>query len=344
MNFERRRHDLTIMPDGTVIAVGGTARSDDDNYAVMEAEIFDPDTETWTVMDAMSEARMYHSSTVLLPDGRIVAAGGEGGERRKHAQVFSPPYLFKGARPTISSAPATTGYGSTFVVNTPDAADIASIAIIRGAGATHTYDQSQRYIPLTFSVSGQNLVVDAPPDALMAAPGYYMLFLVNSAGVPAIAPFIRVAAGADLIPGSISGNVTNAGGDPVPGTTVFYTGGSTTTDSLGDYSFSTVFAGTHTLSVSAPGYATAVQAVAVTGGLDSVADFTLALSGTVTGHVEAEATLLPIADANIAYPGGSVRSDSNGNFIINDEDVIGNYVFMLAFNHNYYHMRSSFKI
>ncbi|MEH6593103.1 MAG: carboxypeptidase regulatory-like domain-containing protein [Halioglobus sp.] len=318
MNFERRRHDLTIMPDGKVIAIGGTGRLDDDNYAVMEAEIFDPDTETWTVMAAMDEARMYHSSTVLLPDGRIVAGGGEGGERRKHAQVFSPPYLFKGARPAITSAPESIGYGSTFVVNSPDAADIVSIAIIRGAGATHTYDQSQRYIPLTFSASGQSLTIDAPADAFTASPGYYMLFLVNSAGVPAIAPFMRVAEGADLVPGSISGTVTNSGGQPVQGAAVSYPGGSTATDASGDYSFGNVSAGTQTLTVAAPTYATSVQAVPVTSGLDSVVDFTLVLSGTVTGHVEAEATLTPIAGANIAYPGGSVTTDAAGNFTVTD--------------------------
>ena len=318
MNFERRRHDLTILPDGTVIAVGGTGRSDDDDFAVMEAEIFDPDTETWTVMDAMDEARMYHSSTVLLPDGRVVAGGGEGGDRRKHAQVFSPPYLFKGARPTITSAPESIGYGGTFSVGSPDAADIASIALIRGAGATHTYDQSQRFIPASFTVSGQTLTVDAPPDAFTAAPGYYMLFLVNSAGVPAIAPFIRVAAGADLIPGTIVGRVRDSGGSPLVGVSVDYPGDSTTTDASGDYSFSNVSAGTHTVTASAPSYATTMQAVAVSGGQQTVANFTLLSSGMVSGHVEAEETGLPIAGANVAYPGGSVVTDSNGDYFITD--------------------------
>ncbi len=316
MNFARRRHDLTVMPDGKVIAVGGTCQADDDTCAVMEAEIFNPDTETWTVMAAMSEARMYHSSTLLLPDGRIVAGGGEGGDRRTHAQVFSPPYLFKGARPTITSAPATTGYGSTFVVSSPNAADIASIALIRGGGVTHTYDQNQRYIPLTFSVSGQNLTVNAPPDANSAAPGYYMLFLVNSAGVPSIAPFIRIAAAGDLVPGSINGTVTNSSGNPIPGAAVSFPGRSTTTNSLGKYSFTNVSPGTPTLTVVASGYATVNQPVSVAGGQTVIADFTLQLAGRVTGRVVADATGLPIAGANIEYPGGSVNTDANGNYTI----------------------------
>ena len=318
MNFKRRRHDLTILPDGTVLAVGGTGRSDNDEFAVMEAELFDPDTEAWTVMDAMDEARMYHSSTVLLPDGRIVAAGGEGGERRKHAQVFSPPYLFKGPRPTITSAPESTGYGSTFSISTPDASDIQSVVLLRSAGATHTYDQSQRYVPLSFRVSGQNLIVDGPVDANEAAPGYFMLFVVNSAGVPAIAPFVRIAEGADLVPGSIRGKVSNASGTPVVGASVSYVGGATVTDDSGIYRFDDVTPGTQTLQVAAQDYGTTVLSVLVTGGIETVTNFTLARSGTVNGHVEAEATLLPIAGANIAYPGGSATTDAAGNFTIND--------------------------
>ncbi len=101
MAFARRRHDLTILADGTVIVVGGTVRSDDESQAVLAAEIWDPDTERWTTVAAMSEARMYHSSTVLLADGRVVAGGGEADGRRR-AQIYSPPYLFKGPLPTIS--------------------------------------------------------------------------------------------------------------------------------------------------------------------------------------------------------------------------------------------------
>ena len=169
MNFPRRRHDLTILPDGSVLAVGGTGRADDDAFAVLEAEIFDPETETWTVMDSMDEARMYHSSTVLLPDGRVVAGGGEGGERRRHAQVFSPPYLFQGPRPTITSAPDAVGYGQSFVVSTPDASSIASVAMLRGAGATHTYDQNQRFVPLDFVSGSGELQIQAPSSAFVHA-------------------------------------------------------------------------------------------------------------------------------------------------------------------------------
>ncbi len=318
MNFARRRHDLTILPDGTVLAVGGTSRADDDAFAVLEAELFDPDTETWTVMDAMIEERMYHSSTVLLPDGRVVAAGGEGGERRKHAQVFSPPYLFKGPRPTITGAPDAVAYGQTFVVSTPDASSIASVAMLRAAGATHTYDQNQRFVPLDFVAGSGELQIAAPPDAFTAAPGYFMLFLVNEAGVPAIAPFLRLAEVADLVPGSLVGVVSEASGAPIEGAQVSYPGETTTTDATGAYAFPVVAAGTHTLTVTAPDFARQSRSVAVASGPATTSDFELALAGTLQGTITAEETGLPIEGANVEYPGGAVVTDANGQYVIAD--------------------------
>ena len=73
---------------------------------------------------------MYHSSAVLLPDGRIVVGGGEAAGRLR-AQIYSPPYLFGGARPVIAAAPTLAGYGGTFSVTTPDVASITSVALIR---------------------------------------------------------------------------------------------------------------------------------------------------------------------------------------------------------------------
>jgi cytochrome c peroxidase len=318
MNFARRRHDLTILPDGTVLAVGGTGRADDDAFAILEAELFDPDTETWTVMDAMVEERMYHSSTVLLPDGRIVAGGGEGGERRKHAQVFSPPYLFKGSRPAITNAPEALAYGQTFVVSTPDAASIASVALLRSAGSTHTYDQSQRFVPLDFVASNGELQIDAPSDAFAAAPGYFMLFLVNDAGVPSVAPFVRLAELEDLIPGSLTGFVRDAFGEPIEGAQVSYPGSTTVSDATGAYGFAVVVAGTHTLTVTAPGYATQSRSVLVESGPATPSDFALELSGMLIGRITAEATGLPIAGANVEYPGGAVVTNANGDYLILD--------------------------
>src|SRR5262249_51162705 len=132
--------------------------------------------------------------TLLLPDGRVLIAGSgddSGAVNETRAELFSPPYLFKGARPVITSAPDLINYRALFNVQTPDAASIASVALIRPGSVTHGFDEDQRYIPLAFSVVQGGLAVQAPLDANTAPPGYYMLFIVNAAGVPSIAPFVH---------------------------------------------------------------------------------------------------------------------------------------------------------
>ncbi len=152
----------------------------------------------------MQTPRMYHSTAILVPDGRVIKAGGGQGGGRIHdyttMEIFSPPYLFKGERPVISSAPRLIGYGQTVSVGTPDTADIASASLVRLAAATHGFDQNQRFVPLVFEDEADTLAISGarvggvatPLNANIAPPGYYMLFLVNTAGVPSIGRYVRV--------------------------------------------------------------------------------------------------------------------------------------------------------
>jgi hypothetical protein len=197
MNIPRRRHNLVILANGEVMAIGGTRAADElgdgvTTGAVYEGEIWNPTTEQWTLLPRMSMDRMYHSSALLLPDGRVLTAGGEN-LGRMNAQIYSPPYLFKGQRPTITSQPGVAAYGVGFsmAVGT-DGSSIESVALIRPAAVTHAFDQNQRYVPLTFSQSGNILSVDAPPNANYAPPGYYMLVVTDSKGVPSVASWARV--------------------------------------------------------------------------------------------------------------------------------------------------------
>ena len=119
MGHARIYHTLTMLADGTVLAVGGEQNSDQSivTTGVLPAEIWNPATETWTDVAPMAAARNYHSTAVLLPDARVLVAGGghyqDGvGPGQYSAQIYSPPYLFKGPRPTITAAPAGTTYGS----------------------------------------------------------------------------------------------------------------------------------------------------------------------------------------------------------------------------------------
>jgi hypothetical protein len=200
MAFARVTHNLTILADGTVLATGGSGNANvsDPALAVYAGEIWSPTTETWSTMAAMQNGRVYHATALLLPDGRVLSAGsgrfgGTGpGQDQLNAEIYSPPYLFNGARPTITSAPTAISYGSQFTVNTPDAATITKVALIRAGSVTHHFNAGQRYIPLTFSTSSGSLTITAPANGNTAPPGYYMLFILNSNGVPSIAPIMQV--------------------------------------------------------------------------------------------------------------------------------------------------------
>lgn len=194
--------DLTMLPDGNVLATGGsrTIGGVDPATAVLPAEEWNPNTESWMTLASMATPRMYHSTALLLPDGRVLVAGGGHNYVNNNdyysAEYYSPAYLFKGARPTITSAP--TGdiqYGSNFTVQTPDAADIASVCLIHTGAVTHAFDEAQSYVPLTFTAGSGGLTVQAPANPNLAVPGYYMLFVVNKEGVPSVAPFVHLPTG-----------------------------------------------------------------------------------------------------------------------------------------------------
>lgn len=193
MASARRQTNLTILPDGTVLVTGGTSRCgfNDETGAVFAAELWDPATGQWTTMASAAVVRSYHATTALLPDGRVLSTGngeGGGGSRQRSYEVFSPPYLFKGARPTYDLGSTSVHYGQSFTVSTPDAAAIRKVTLIRHASSTHAVDMSQRLNTLTFEAApdGQSLTVTPPAAGRFAPPGPYLLFIVNEQGVPSV--------------------------------------------------------------------------------------------------------------------------------------------------------------
>jgi hypothetical protein len=209
MAFPRAFHNTTLLPDGTVLVTGGGTKRDgyDISFSVKTAELWSPVTETWRTLSSAARPRLYHSTALLLPDGRVLTAGsGDDGPgiNQEEAELYSPPYLFKGPRPTITGAPTEIQYGSSFAVSTPDAASIASVSLIRPGAVTHAFDEDQRFLNLGFTTGAGSLTIQAPASANLAPPGYYMLFLVNAAGVPSIAPFVHFSApGSDVEPPSM---------------------------------------------------------------------------------------------------------------------------------------------
>ena len=198
MAMARRQFNLTILPDGTVLATGGTSAcgQSDEGGAVFSSELWDPGTGQWKTLASAGVVRVYHSTAMLLPDGRVLSTGsGDGGgvTPQFSYEIFSPPYLFKGERPSYNLASTAMRYGQPFAVSTADAASIRRVTLIRLPSTTHAFDMSQRLNTLTFQVTGGGLTVTPPAAGKIAPPGPYMLFLVNEAGVPSVAQVVMLA-------------------------------------------------------------------------------------------------------------------------------------------------------
>ena len=131
--------------------------------------------------------------------------------RWRRAQVYSPSYLFNGPRPTITSAPASSTYGTNMTINTPDASSISAVNLVSLGADTHQADMDQHFVPLSFTAGSGSLTVQAPSSAAMAPPGYYMLFVVNGQGVPSVAAIVRLDAAAPTAPGAPTGVSASAG-------------------------------------------------------------------------------------------------------------------------------------
>lgn len=197
----RRRHVLSVLlPDGNVLVTGGTETSVDAD-AVLTTELYKPATDQWLTLAISAVPRLYHGVALLLPDGRVWTCGSnfdcKSGlpNRELRMEVFSPPYLFQGPRPKITSAPKMVNVSNTptFVIQTPDAAQIASVNIIRCGSFTHCFDSDQRFVKLEIQSSTANsITVASPPNGKVAPRGFYMLFLVNNNGIPSVGSFLKI--------------------------------------------------------------------------------------------------------------------------------------------------------
>ena len=214
MKFPRRQHNATLLPDGTVLVTGGTRGGGPANgfndlslgEPIHTAELWDPATGAWTELAAEVVDRCYHATAVLLPDATVLSAGGgeyrpdnantnDPADSHRNAQIFSPPYLFKGSRPVITSAPkASVSYGESFEVSTSQPNDIGKVSWIRLPSVTHAFDQSQRINFLQFQVDAGRLSVTAPNSPNVCPPGHYMLFILSQDGVPSIARIMQIQA------------------------------------------------------------------------------------------------------------------------------------------------------
>ena len=192
LTYARWNLNATVLPTGDVLVTGGVS-GDRSNPAlkVNATELWNPTSGTWTLLASSAPLlRGYHSTTLLLPDGRLIHSGGGAGGGtidNLNYEIFSPPYLFKGARPTVTGGvPGTAAYGQRLLVGTPDFAGITKVSLIRFGSVTHAFDQGQRLVSLSFNRAIDALEVFLPASRNLAPPGPYMLFLVNGNGVPSV--------------------------------------------------------------------------------------------------------------------------------------------------------------
>ena len=219
MHFARRQHNATVLPDGTVLVTGGTQGVAGnppwlafDNVRaggpVHTAELWDPASGQWILMAAEDVDRCYHSTALLLPDGRVLSAGGgeyapnnpalpnqpnPPSDSHNDAQIFTPPYLMRGTRPSITNAPVEIKYGNSFEATVGANDVIGKVSWVRLGSVTHSCNQNQLLISLTFTQAGTKLTIDAPANANIAPPGHYMLFVLDKDGVPSIAHIARIS-------------------------------------------------------------------------------------------------------------------------------------------------------
>jgi YVTN family beta-propeller protein len=199
LSSRRRLVNATILADGKVLATGGSDVWNELVGVNYSAEIWNPATGQWTRGANEARSRLYHSTAVLMPDASVLVLGGgaPGPENNTNVEVYYPPYLYNAAggfaaRPVIAGAPSTIDIGETFAVDLGGTGTIGRVVMIKTTSVSHSFNMDQRFIELTFQQSGDSLVAQAPTRATDAPPGYYLLFVLNSAGAPSVARIVRV--------------------------------------------------------------------------------------------------------------------------------------------------------
>ena len=246
MSQPRIEMDAVILPNGKVLAVNGSTDDEDSDTASLNADLYDPASNTFSSAGANAFPRLYHSGALLLPDATVLDLGGnpERGTYQPQLEIYSPAYLFNAdgslaTRPTITGVtPGVIGYGAGFQIQTPNAASISSVVLIRAGSPTHAFDMDQRMVGLSFTVGSGFLNATAPPNGSIAPPGYYLLFILNSSGVPSVAQFVQLSlTPTDQPPKGIidspSGNLTIPSGQSVS----FAGTGTSQSNSIASYSW-----------------------------------------------------------------------------------------------------------
>ena len=197
----RHNHNTVMLPDGAMLTVGGNRGVYGYEQAELSAELYskpagDP-TGVWNRVAPHTIQAAYHSTAILLPDATVLLSQDDmdssaAAAFQHKAQVYSPPYLFRGAQPVITSAPPTARYGQSFNVLT-NRSVMASAVLVAPSATTHGNDMHQRVIKLQTQQLTNGLNVTVPASSALVPPGHYMLFVVDAAGIPSVARFVHIS-------------------------------------------------------------------------------------------------------------------------------------------------------
>ncbi|KAK8659049.1 hypothetical protein V6N13_029264 [Hibiscus sabdariffa] len=219
----RTMHDMLILPTGHILIINGAKRgcAGWQNAATpsLKPYLYNPKKavgERFTVLRATKIARMYHSSALVLPNGRVLVAGGNPNNKYTFSKVayptelrlqaFVPDYMdrqFHHLRPrnvTVEYGGNSTGvaYGRQFTIHfllgRRPGKDV-EYSVYAPPFTTHSISMNQRLLNLrcqrmTRDAGGlMTAVLEAPPSPNVAPPGYYLLTVVN-AGIPSLSKWI----------------------------------------------------------------------------------------------------------------------------------------------------------
>ena len=203
LSAAREWGNATLLPDGRVLATGGASDYTAATNAgaplsaynsVHTAEVWNPATGQWTVQPAEAASRLYHSTALLLPDGRVLVAGGgaPGPVTNTNAQIFSPDYLAAN-RPSIDGVSTTdVKPGDGIGINVTSAVDIGRVTLVKTGSVTHSFNMDQRFADLPFTMNGNTANAVLPNSNTVITPGYYLLTVLTTTGVPSTSVMIKV--------------------------------------------------------------------------------------------------------------------------------------------------------
>ena len=196
---DRQYGTATVLADGRVWVNGGSSSGNTLSGAALDSELWDPKTNKWTTAASAATARLYHSTSLLLPDGTVFTGGGgaPGPLKQLNGEIYYPPYLFKkdgtgklALRPEIIDAPVETGWNQAFSIEANES--IARVTLVRAGAATHNFNQETRFFNLPLSQAGNIVTVKSPATANVAPSGSYLLFVWNTEGIPSVAKIIKI--------------------------------------------------------------------------------------------------------------------------------------------------------